>query len=91
LTELFRPLKGDRLTPKNLATLISACYLNDLIVNKENTVTVMETNLRKIDAEQVKNARSLWSELRLHQEKDIFNPTMLDDINFFEDILESEC
>lgn len=51
LAELFRPLKGDTLTPKNLATLITACYVNDLVVDKENTVTVMETNLRKIDAE----------------------------------------
>lgn len=88
---LFRPLQGDELTPRNLATLISAYILNDLVVDKENTVTVMQTNLRKIDADQVKNAQSIWSELRQHHEKDIFNPNKIADEKFFEEIVDSEC
>jgi hypothetical protein len=88
--ELFHPLKRQEITPKNIASLMCASIINDLLIKPENTVTYKETNFRKLDVDQIRNAKAIWSDIKMHIDKDIFNPAKQEDTKFFEDLLESE-
>lgn len=54
LQHVFGPLK-DELTPENMASLIIAYILSDVVVNPDGPIMFSDTNLGKIDTDMFLN------------------------------------
>jgi 2-hydroxy-3-keto-5-methylthiopentenyl-1-phosphate phosphatase len=69
---------------------MKAFVIHDAVINEEETVTVMDPDLRNLNTDTVMNPMAIWSELRNHMDKDILNPKNLYNKDFFNQMFESE-
>jgi hypothetical protein len=75
-------------TPDNIAALISAYIISDIVINPEEPIRYKESNLANVDSELVGNAELVKAECQYYMAKDLLNPRSTDTMPYCEKLVE---
>ena len=62
------------MTPHDIACLVTAHFLKELVLKKDQKVEVLETDFRKVQSDFVNHAELVKTEMMMHNPRDLFKP-----------------